>query len=44
PGKQRQYNEHVSEAKREETKLKRVEKIKPMILEGVGLHDKYKNC
>ncbi|MEO0483379.1 MAG: DUF1801 domain-containing protein [Planctomycetota bacterium] len=44
PGKQRQYTEHVSEAKREATKLSRVEKIKPMILDGVGLHDKYKDC
>ena len=44
PGKQRQYTEHVSEAKRAETKLRRVEKIKPMILGGVGLHDKYKDC
>ena len=44
PGKQREYCEHVASAKREATKLSRLEKIKPMILEGVGLNDKYKNC
>ncbi|MDX1428309.1 MAG: DUF1801 domain-containing protein [Salegentibacter mishustinae] len=44
PGKQREYADHISEAKREATKLSRIEKIKPMIKNGVGLHDKYKNC
>lgn len=44
PGKQREYCEHISEAKREATKLSRIEKITPMILNGKGLHDKYKNC
>lgn len=44
PGKQREYCEHIESAKREATKQSRIEKIKPMILEGVGLHDKYKNC
>lgn len=44
PGKQREYAEHISSAKREATQLNRLEKIKPMILEGKGLHDKYKNC
>ena len=44
PGKQREYCDHVSSAKREATKLSRIEKIKPMIINGVGLHDKYKNC
>jgi len=44
PGKQREYCHHVSSAKREATKLSRIEKIKPMIISGVGLHDKYKNC
>lgn len=40
----REYCEHISEAKRETTKTKRLEKIIPMILEQKGLHDKYKNC
>lgn len=44
PGKQREYCEYISEAKREATKLSRLEKIKPMIIRGVGLNDKYKNC
>jgi len=44
PGKQREYCEHIATAKRDATKQSRLEKIKPMILSGVGLHDKYKNC
>ena len=44
PGKQREYSEHVGSAKREATQLSRLEKITPMILEGKGLYDKYKNC
>ena len=42
--KQREYCEYISMAKREATKQTRLEKIMPMILNGVGLHDKYKNC
>src|SRR5690606_5909032 len=42
PGKKKEYIEYIEEAKQEKTKLSRVEKIKPMILEGKGLHDKYK--
>lgn len=44
PGKQREYAGYITEAKRETTQLKRLEKITPMIHEGKGLHDKYKNC
>lgn len=44
PGKQREYCEHISSAKREATKISRLEKITPMILNGVGLNDKYKKC
>jgi uncharacterized protein YdeI (YjbR/CyaY-like superfamily) len=44
PGKQREYCEHIDSAKQEKTKLSRLEKIKPMIEKGIGLHDKYKNC
>lgn len=44
PGKQREYAEYIDSAKREQTKQTRLEKITPMILQGVGLHDKYKNC
>lgn len=42
--KQREYAEYITEAKREATRLRRLEKIIPMILNKVGLHDKYKNC
>lgn len=42
--KQREYCEYISSAKREATKQNRLEKIVPMILSGVGLNDKYKNC
>ena len=44
PGKQREYCDHIESAKREATKHARLDKITPMILQGVGLHDKYKNC
>ncbi len=40
--KQREYCEHIQQAKREATKLSRIEKIIPMILNGVGLNDQYK--
>lgn len=41
-GKQKEYNLYISEAKQEKTKISRIVKIKPMIFEGKGLHDKYK--
>lgn len=44
PSKQREYCEYIDSAKREATKLSRLEKITPMIIKGAGLHDKYKNC
>lgn len=40
--KKREYAEHVGSAKREETRQDRLEKIIPMILEGIGLSDKYR--
>lgn len=42
PGSRREYAEYISEAKRMETKLRRIEKIIPMILEGAALHDQYR--
>lgn len=42
PGKQKEYIVYINEAKQEATKLKRLEKIKPMILQAIGLNDKYK--
>ncbi len=44
PYKQREYCDYISSAKREATKQTRLEKITPMILQGIGLNDKYKNC
>lgn len=38
----RDFAEYISKAKRMATKEKRMEKIIPMILQGVGLNDKYK--
>lgn len=43
-GKQREYADHISEAKRSTTKERRIQKIIPMIVQGVGLNDKYRNC
>jgi uncharacterized protein YdeI (YjbR/CyaY-like superfamily) len=40
--KQKEFNEYISTAKQEATKLRRLEKIIPMILAGEGLSDKYK--
>ncbi|MFN3136672.1 MAG: YdeI/OmpD-associated family protein [Allomuricauda sp.] len=40
--KQKEFSEHISEAKQEKTKLRRLEKIIPMIIEGVGLNDGYR--
>lgn len=42
PYKQREFCEYISEAKQEKTKLSRLDKILPMIAEGVSLNDKYR--
>ena len=42
PYKKREYAEHLSNAKREETRARRLEKIIPMILAGKGLNDRYR--
>jgi len=42
PYKQREFLEYVETAKQEKTKLTRIEKIKSMILSGIGLNDKYR--
>ena len=41
-GKQREYADYISEAKREETKQKRLAKVLPMLAAGQGLNDKYR--
>lgn len=43
PGQQREYAEHVGEAKREDTRLRRVDKVLPMIRSGSGLNDRYRS-
>ena len=42
PGKRREYAEYIAEARREDTRNKRLEKIMPMILAGQGLNDRYR--
>ncbi len=40
--KKREFCRHIDVAKQEKTKSARVEKIIPMILNNIGLHDKYR--
>lgn len=40
--KKREFTDYISEAKRETTKESRLQKIIPMIKNGIGLHDKYR--
>lgn len=40
--KQREFHDYIEEAKRDTTKITRIEKIKPMIIKNIGLNDKYK--
>ena len=42
PGRQREYLEYIAEAKTEPTRLRRLEKSIPLILEGKGLNDRFK--
>lgn len=42
PGKQKEFWEYMATAKQEKTKVTRLEKIRPMIMDGVGLNDKYR--
>ncbi|MES2487821.1 MAG: DUF1801 domain-containing protein [Bacteroidota bacterium] len=42
PYKQKEFAQYITEAKKDKTKLARFEKIKPIILEGKGLNDKYR--
>lgn len=42
PYKQKEFCEFIAEAKQEKTKLKRLEKIIPMIEKGIGLNDAYR--
>jgi len=42
PGKQREFVNYISEAKTTETRKARVQKVIPLILENIGLNDKYR--
>ncbi len=42
PGKQREYTSYISEAKTLETRKARIQKVIPLILENIGLNDKYR--
>lgn len=42
PGKQKEFWEYMATAKQEKTKVTRLEKITPMIMDGIGLNDKYR--
>lgn len=43
PGRQRGYTLHFSQPKQAKTRISRIEKCTPMILSGIGLHDKYQS-
>ena len=42
PYKQKEFIEYIETAKQEKTKLVRMEKIRPMIMENIGLNDGYR--
>ena len=44
PYKQKEYAQHIGSAKREATRQSRLEKAIPLIEQGLGLNDKYRNC
>ncbi len=41
--KQNEYVEHIQSAKQEATKSSRLQKIRPLVMQGKGMRDKYKN-
>lgn len=44
PYKQKEFAEHIGSAKREATRVSRLQKCIPLIEQGLGLNDKYRNC
>ncbi|MCB0736746.1 MAG: YdeI/OmpD-associated family protein [Bacteroidetes bacterium] len=42
PGKRKEFADYIGSAKQEATRLKRLQKCLPIILEGKGLNDKYR--
>ena len=43
PYKQRDYAEYIAQARQEATQVRRLEKILPLIRDGIGLNDPYRN-
>ncbi len=43
PGRRREYHEYIVTAKQDKTKRRRIDKILPMILSGIGLNDQYRS-
>ena len=44
PGKRKEFAEYIGVAKQAKTRISRLEKCVPMIMDGIGLNDKYRNC
>ena len=42
-GRQKEYAEHIGGGQQEKTRLLRLQKARPLILAGSGLHDKYRS-
>jgi uncharacterized protein YdeI (YjbR/CyaY-like superfamily) len=42
PGRQREFTDYISSAKQLQTRNARVQKIIPLILDNIGLNDKYR--
>jgi len=42
PARRREFMEHIGSAARAETRMRRLEKVVPLIKKGEGLNDKYK--
>ena len=40
--KSKTVDDYIADAKRDDTKRKRIENIVPMIIDGRGLHDRYR--
>ncbi len=43
PGRRNEYAEYIAGAKQEKTRISRLEKCIPMMINGVGLNDRYKS-
>jgi uncharacterized protein YdeI (YjbR/CyaY-like superfamily) len=43
PGKRREFAEYVAQPKNESTRMSRLEKVISLVMQGIGLNDKYKS-